>query len=154
MIKLGDNKPCLLPQNDLQNITDGTKLIFSSQCSGNNFMFRFGDQNSLVHTASGLCLSMDANSTAILSKNCREDIFEYKRLPRGDSDSVNLIVKHKKSGKCVRLKRDKATHHIKVSLRKCGDIFQILLVLTKSGRYISFQESYFIAITNRYTNCP
>lgn len=136
IIKLGDNKPCILAQNHTEN----SKLVFDSKCYGSNFMFRFGKQNSLVHTASGLCLGMTGNSTAILTSNCTDNAFDYKRIQQNAFKGFNLIVKHRRSGKCVRFKRDKATHHIKVSLRKCGDIFQILLILTRNG-----ERYYFIS---------
>ena len=135
IIKLGDNKPCILPEHNLANITDGTELVFSSKCAGTNFMFRFNEQNSLVHSISGFCLNMNKNSTAILTSNCSESAFEYKRISRGAFDSFNLIVKHIKTGRCVRFKREKGTQRIVISLRRCGDIFQMLLVLTKSGMY-------------------
>jgi len=133
IIKLGENKPCILPETGHDNITDGTELIFDSHCAGTNFMFRFGQKGPLVHSMSGLCLGMNNNLTAILSSNCSESSFEYKRIAGKGFENFNLIVKHKSTGKCVRFKRDKETHRIKVSLRKCGDIFQMLLVLIKNG---------------------
>ena len=136
IIKLGENKPCILPETGHENITDGTELIFDSQCAGTNFMFRFGQQKPLFHSMSGLCLGMNNNSTAILSSNCSENSFEYKRIAGKGFENFNLIVKHKSTGKCVRFKRDKETHRIKVALRKCGDIFQMLLVLTRNGKYL------------------
>ena len=133
IIKLGDNKPCISPRNNFENVTSGAELTFSADCSGTDFLFRFNEQNSLFHSMSGLCLSANENSTAILSSNCLENSFEYKRIPREAFGSFNLIVKHRKTGKCVRFKRERGTHRIKLSLRKCGDIFQMLLVLTRSG---------------------
>ena len=98
-------------------------------------MFRLDGENALVHTLSGYCLGADENSTAVLTKNCKSNKFIYQRIVRGGSHNSNLIIKHKANGKCVRLKRGKNKEGITVVLRKCGDISQILLVLTKTGKH-------------------
>ena len=98
-------------------------------------MFRLNGDNALVHTLSGYCLGANENSTAVLTKNCQNNKFIYQTIVRGGSHNSNLIIKHKASGKCVRLKRGKNIDGIAVVLRKCGDISQILLVLTKTGKH-------------------
>eukprot|EP00794_Sanderia_malayensis_P003344 gene3344-3833_t len=133
VIKLGSTKPCLRPVKSGRNITDGTALTYDSKCSGTDFMFQLKDNVILMHTLSGYCLDVSSNFTATLSSTCQRSRFTYQRINRGASQNSNFIIKDKLTNRCIRLRRSKNKRDVDVIFKKCSDISQILLILSKTG---------------------
>ncbi len=99
-------------------------------------MFQLKDEAVMVHTLSGYCLDMSRNATAVLRRDCSQSRFRYQRIG-GTGSTNNFIIKDEVTKMCVRLKRAKNKLNVKVVLKKCNDIFQILLILSKTGNYLS-----------------
>ena len=138
VVRIGNKKPCIVPLQNAGNITKDVQLTVDSECSGKNFMFHLLQDTALVHTLSGYCFGLGPNSTAILTKSCRGSRFTYQTIVRRASENNNMIIKDTITNKCIRLKRSKNKQDVNVIFKKCSDISQILMVLSKTGMHRVF----------------
>ena len=110
-------------------------LKFDPKCSGSDYMFDL-NTNTLKHTYSNKCVSLNLNNGLYVSSLCNESKLTFQKVK--SKSGISILLKHRETGQCAKIHENQLTNDLFTIWRKCQDGGFTVLSLSRRGKRSNF----------------